>query len=144
VLERSTRMRLAAAVTALTLAAPVWATEIQMKKRDDPKQQSAPAAKPSEESKQKAEGDETKKKPQTKPGCPTDDAFNTLEDLFGLVGPAPALAAAPSDQAGATDATLAAQAPTIEWRDVRATEAQPATESTESKDSKPSKEADQD
>jgi len=135
VLDRSTRMRLAAAVTALALAAPVWATEIQMKKRDDPKQQAAPAAKPSEEAKQKDDADETKKKPATKPGCPTDDAFNTLEDLFGLVGPALPLATPPA-QADATQAAVTAQAPTIEWRDVRTTEAAPKPESKDAKEAR--------
>ena len=144
-LERSTRMRLAAAATALALAAPVWATEIQMKKRDDPKQAQSASGQPAQDTKQdpdKKDGDEAK----PKKNCPTDNAFNTLEDLFGAVGSGNPLATLPL-QADPTQAAVASPASAevpavIEWRDVVPAEParkDEAAESAESGESKPAK-----
>jgi hypothetical protein len=127
VLERSIRMRLAAAATALALAAPVWGTEIQVDKKKDPKETAGAQSsenKPNPAGEGEPATNEAKKK---KKNCPIDNTFNTLEDLFGLVGPANPPAAA-SSQAGAEASaqTASAQPAAIEWRDVRpADEARP-------------------
>jgi len=102
--KRPTFMRFAAAATVLALAAPVWATEIQMKKKEDPKQSE--------------DGKLVKKK-----NCPIDTGFNTLEDLFGLVGPIDPLAlqSLPQQQAAQVALPAAGQppaTPAVEWRDV--------------------------
>ena len=129
--KRSTALRFAVAATVLALAAPVWATEIQMKKKEDPKAQKAAKAEEQKAGESSQAGD--------KKNCP-ENKFNTLEDLFGAAGPLdpvtglptlpaaqPQLAASPQAAAQASQAkgpVAAAQpaAPAVEWRAVQATD----------------------
>jgi len=135
--KRSTVLRFAVAATILALAAPIWATEIQMKKKEDPKK----AQKAAEDEKAKAA--ESSSTQAGKKNCPENE-FNTLEDLFGAAGPldpatglptlpaaqvAAATPAAPgaaqakaTPQAQAVAAAKPAPAPAVEWRAVQATD----------------------
>ena len=132
--KRSTAKRFAVAATVLALAAPVWATEIEMKKKEDPKK----AQKAAEADKQKA--GETSSSQPNKKNCP-ENQFNTLEDLFGAVGPltlqpVPATTAQQAKAApAATAAAAKPAAPAVEWRAVQAPDktAKPKPESEEKK-----------
>jgi len=140
VLERSTTLRFAAVATALVLAAPVWATEIQMKKKEDPKAQKQSTA---QQEQKQSESRSAKK------NCP-ENSFNTLEDLFaagGSIDPVTGLPVLPATQAVlATQATPAAApalaqsaAPAVEWRAVDSAAAAAKPETAKPKAEEPKK-----
>jgi len=115
-------MRLAAPAIVLALASPVWATEIEMKEKKDPKaeqqKQGAPQQKkqdPTEDAKQQ----DAKKK---KKNCPIDVmSFNTLEDMYGFVGTVDSLTLQQTQQADHAMKQAAAGTPAaqeVQWRTV--------------------------
>lgn len=136
--------RLAAAAVVLTLAVPVWATEIEMKKKEEPKDakqaaepKDAAAAVPGQA---KAEGD---RPPMQKKPCPIDNSgFNTLEDMFGFLGAVDKLALQETQAAEQAEKQAeAGSAPTqgIEWRSVAAPAAAQPDPATEKKQEEPAK-----
>ena len=120
--KRSMWMRLAAPAIVLALASPVWATEIQMKEKKDPKaeqqqQQGAP-----QPNKQDPATDAEQQAAKKKKNCPIDVmSFNTLEDMYGFVGTVDSLTLQQTQQAEqariqAAAGTTAAQE--VQWRAV--------------------------
>jgi hypothetical protein len=115
-------MRLAASAIVLALAFPVWASEMQMKEKKDPKaeqqKQDAPQPKKQDPAKDATKQDAEKKKKN----CPIDVmSFNTLEDMFGFAGTVDALTLHQQQQAEqaktqAVEGKTAAAA--VEWRTV--------------------------
>ena len=133
--KRPMWMRLAAPAIVLALASPVWATEIEMKEKKDPKaeqqKQGAPQQKkqdPAEDAKQQAA--------KKKKNCPIDVmSFNTLEDMYGFVGTVDSLTLQRTQQAEqakiqAPAGTTAAQE--VQWRAVE----KPETTDDESEEKK--------
>jgi hypothetical protein len=119
--KRPMWMRLAAPAIVLALASPVWATEIQMKEKKDPKaeqqQQGAPQT-----NKQDPAKDAEQQAAKKKKNCPIDVmSFNTLEDMYGFVGTVDSLTLQQTQQAEqakmqAAAGTTAAQE--VQWRAV--------------------------
>jgi hypothetical protein len=106
--QRPLWKRLAAAATVLALAGPLWASEMQMKKKEDP-----------QAGEQQKQEEAKKKPPMTKPGCPTDPnaSFNTLEDMFsGQVSLELLAAETPAQPDQQAQPTAAVLAPVIQWR----------------------------
>jgi len=112
-------IRLAAPAIVLALASPVWATETEMKKKEDPKaeqKEGVPQQKKQDPAKD-SEQQQAKKK-----NCPVDImSFNTLEDMYGFVGPVDPLALQQKQQAEQVKPQTAAGTTAtqgVEWRTV--------------------------
>ena len=116
-LKRPMWMRLAAPAIVLALACPVWATEIEMKEKKDPK---------AEEQKQDPAKDDAKQETKKKKNCPIDVmSFNTLEDMYGFMGTVDSLTLQQTQQAEVAKTQAAAgEAPAqaVEWRAVEESE----------------------
>ena len=114
-LKRPMWMRVAAVAIVLAVASPVWASEMQMREKKDPK---AEEQKKQDASKKDAEGKEAK----PKKNCPNDImSFNTLEDMYGFLGTVDSLTLRQTQQAEqanaqAADGTTATQE--VLWRTV--------------------------
>jgi len=114
--------RLAAPAIILALASPVWATESQMKKKEDPEaaqKQGAPQQQKKQDPAKAAE-------PQKKKNCPIDVmSFNTLEDMYGFMGTVDPLTLQQkqqAEQAKLQASTGKAATPAVEWRAVEKSE----------------------
>jgi hypothetical protein len=135
--SRSIWKRLAAAATVLALAAaPVWASDLQLKKKEDPKANQEQGAKPKDGEKKDASEPADKKK---KKNCPIDNStFNTLEDMYGFLGTVDELAlpkVQPAEVAEKPTGGESAGTQRIEWR-----EADKSEDKSEDKDEKDKKE----
>ena len=118
--KRPMWMRLAAPAIVLALASPVWASEIQMKEKKDPKAEQQKQ----ESSKDAEQKDATQKDVKKKKNCPIDVmSFNTLEDMYGFTGTVDSLMTLPqtqkAEQAKVQVAAEGAPAvPSVQWRAV--------------------------
>jgi hypothetical protein len=125
VLKRPMWMRLAAPAIVLALASPVWATEIEMKEKKDPKAEEQKQGTP-QQKKQDPAKDAGKQEPKKKKNCPIDVmSFNTLEDMYGFVGTVDSLTLQQKQQAELAKTQAAAGTPAaqaVEWRTVDASE----------------------
>jgi len=118
--KRPMWMRLAAPAIVLALASPVWASEIEMKEKKDPKAEQQKQ----ESSKDAEQKDATQKDVKKKKNCPIDVmSFNTLEDMYGFTGTVDSLMTPPQTQKAAqakvqVAAEGAPAVPAVEWRAV--------------------------
>jgi hypothetical protein len=114
--NRSMWMRFAVLAVVLAVAAPVWATEIQMREKKDPK------AEQKQDPAKDAEKKDDKDLKKTQP-CPLDNmTFNTLEDMYGFLGTVDALTLQQTQQAEQAKLPVAEGAATpqeVEWRAVQ-------------------------
>ena len=120
-LKRPMWMRLAAPAIVLALASPVWATETEMKKKEDPKAEQKEGV-PQQQTKQDPAKDAAQQDAKKKKNCPIDVmSFNTLEDMYGFVGTVDSLTLQQEQQAEqAKTQTVAGATATqgVEWRTV--------------------------
>ena len=124
--KRPMWMRLAAPAIVLALASPVWATEIEMKEKKDPKAEQQKQGAPQQQTKQDPAKDADKQVPKKKKNCPIDVmSFNTLEDMYGFQGTVDPLTLQQTQQAQQAKAQAAAgttAALAVEWRTVEKSE----------------------
>lgn len=135
--SRSMWKRLAAAATVLALAAaPVWASELQLKKKEAPKTKQEQGAQQKDGEKQDTSepADEKKKK-----NCPIDKlTFSTMEDIYGFLGTIDELALPkeqPAEVAEKPTGGESAGTRKVEWRETGKSE-----DKSEGKDEKDKKE----
>ena len=123
--KRPMWMRLAAPAIVLALACPVWASEIEMKEKKDPKAEEQKQGAP-QRTKQDPAKDAGKQETKKKKNCPVDVmSFNTLEDMYGFMGTVDSLTLQQTQQAElakakAAEGTAAAQE--VQWRTVEESE----------------------
>ena len=120
--KRPMWMRLAVLAIVLALASPVWASEVQMKEKKDPKAEQQKEGAPQPKKQDSAEDAKKQDAEKKKKNCPIDVmSFNTLEDMYGFVGTVDALTLQQKQQAEqakiqAVEGTTAA--PAVQWRAV--------------------------
>lgn len=117
--KRPMWMRLAALAIVLALASPVWASEMQMRKKEDPKAEQKQDAS-EQKTQDPAKGAEQKK--VVKDNCSIDImSFNTLEDMYGFLGTVDSLTLQQKQQAEQAKLQAAANSTAtqgVEWRTV--------------------------